>query len=67
MGSVAASGGYWISMGANEIWASPTTLTGSIGVGATIPTFQRLLDKVGVHVDGIATTPITSTIDPCSP
>ena len=38
MGSVAASGGYWISMAADEIWASPTTLTGSIGVGATIPT-----------------------------
>jgi protease-4 len=64
MGSVAASGGYWISMAANEIWASPTTLTGSIGVGATIPTFERLLDKVGVHVDGIGTTPVTSTIDP---
>jgi protease-4 len=64
MGSVAASGGYWISMGANEIWASPTTLTGSIGVGATVPTFERLLDKFGVHVDGIGTTPITATIDP---
>jgi protease-4 len=64
MGSVAASGGYWISMAANEIWASPTTLTGSIGVGAQVPTFQRLLDKLGVHVDGIGTTPITSTIDP---
>jgi protease-4 len=38
MGSVAASGGYWIAMGADEIWASPTTLTGSIGVGATLPT-----------------------------
>jgi len=63
MGSVAASGGYWISMAANEIWASPTTLTGSIGVGATIPTFQRLLDKLGVHVDGIGTTPITAAID----
>jgi protease IV len=67
MGSVAASGGYWISMAANEIWASPTTLTGSIGVGATIPTFQRLLDKLGVHVDGIGTTPITGTIDPLQP
>ena len=64
MGSVAASGGYWISMAANEIWASPTTLTGSIGVGETIPTFQRLLDKVGVHVDGIGTTPITASVDP---
>src|SRR5262249_36958760 len=63
MGSVAASGGYWISMGANEIWASPTTLTGSIGVGATIPTFQRLLDKVGVHVDGIGTTELSVAFD----
>jgi protease IV len=64
MGSVAASGGYWISMAANEIWASPSTLTGSIGVGATIPTFQRLLERFGVHVDGVGTTPITSTVDP---
>jgi protease-4 len=64
MGSVAASGGYWISMGANEIWASPTTLTGSIGVGATIPTFQRLLDKLGVHVDGIGTTELAGALDP---
>jgi protease-4 len=63
MGSVAASGGYWISMAADEIWASPTTLTGSIGVGATIPTFRRLLDKVGVHVDGIGTTEIAGTFD----
>ena len=64
MGSVAASGGYWISMAANEIWASPTTLTGSIGVGATVPTFERLLDKLGVHVDGIGTTPITANVNP---
>jgi protease-4 len=63
MGSVAASGGYWISMGANEIWASPTTLTGSIGVGATIPTYQRLLDKVGVHIDGIGTTELAGAFD----
>jgi protease-4 len=63
MGSVAASGGYWISMAANEIWASPTTLTGSIGVGATIPTFQRLLDKLGVHVDGIGTTKLADAFD----
>ncbi len=59
MGSVAASGGYWISMAANEIWASPTTLTGSIGVGATIPTVPRTLDAVGVHVDGIGTTDLS--------
>jgi protease-4 len=63
MSSVAASGGYWISMAADEIWANPTTLTGSIGVGATIPTFRRLLDKVGVHVDGIGTTEIAGTFD----
>ena len=56
MSSVAASGGYWISMGADEIWASPTTLTGSIGVGAAIPNFSRGLDRIGVHVDGVGTT-----------
>jgi protease-4 len=63
MGSVAASGGYWISMAANEIWASPATLTGSIGVGATIPTFPRTLDAVGVHVDGIGTTELSGAFD----
>ena len=63
MGSVAASGGYWIAMAADEIWASPTTLTGSIGVGATIPTFQRTLDRVGIHFDGIGTTDISGGLD----
>lgn len=63
MGSVAASGGYWISMAANEIWASPTTLTGSIGVGATIPTIPRLLDRFGIHVDGIGTTELAGSFD----
>jgi protease-4 len=58
MGSVAASGGYWISMAADEIWASPESITGSIGIGAYFPTFQRTLDKVGVHVDGVGTTPL---------
>ena len=53
MSSVAASGGYWISMGADEIWATPTTITGSIGVGATFPTFSRALDQLGIHVDGV--------------
>jgi len=55
MGSVAASGGYWISMTADEIFASPTTITGSIGVGALAPTFPRALDRLGVHIDGIGT------------
>ena len=63
MGSVAASGGYWISMGADEIWASPTTLTGSIGVGMTIPTIPRTLERIGIHVDGIGTTELSGGID----
>jgi protease-4 len=58
MGSVAASGGYWISMAADEIWASPESITGSIGIGAYFPTFHRTLDKLGVHVDGVGTTPL---------
>jgi protease-4 len=64
MGSVAASGGYWISMSADEIWASPTTLTGSIGVGATLPTFPRTLDHLGVHVDGLGTTDLSGQFSP---
>ena len=63
MGSVAASGGYWISMSADEIWASATTLTGSIGVGATIPTIPRTLDWLGVHIDGIGTTELAGALD----
>jgi protease-4 len=58
MSSYAASGGYYISAAANQIFASPTTLTGSIGVFSVIPTIQRTLDKVGVKVDGIGTTPL---------
>ncbi len=56
MSSVAASGGYYIAMAADEIWASDTTITGSIGVGALVPTVPRTLDKLGVHVDGFGTT-----------
>ncbi len=56
MGTLAASGGYYISMFADEIWASESTITGSIGVGALVPTIQRGLDALGVHVDGIGTT-----------
>ena len=67
MSSVAASGGYWISMAANEIWASPTTLTGSIGVGATIPTFPRTLAALGVHVDGIGTTQLSGAFETTRP
>jgi protease-4 len=58
MSTYAASGGYYISAAANEIFASPTTLTGSIGVFSVVPTFERTLDKLGVKVDGIGTTPL---------
>ncbi len=58
MSTYAASGGYYISTAANEIFASPTTLTGSIGVFSVVPTFQRSLEKLGVKVDGIGTTPL---------
>jgi protease-4 len=56
MSSLAASGGYYIAMPADEIWASESTLTGSIGVGALIPTVQRGLNTLGISVDGIGTT-----------
>ncbi len=56
MGDLAASGGYYIAAPADEIWAQPTTITGSIGIFATIPTVNRTLDKIGVSVDGVGTT-----------
>jgi protease IV len=62
MSSTAASGGYYIAMDADEIWASPTTLTGSIGVFAVFPTLERALAKFGVHVDGIGTTPLADAM-----
>ena len=58
MSSYAASGGYYIAAAANQIFASPTTITGSIGVFSYIPTFQRTLERIGVNVDGIGTTPL---------
>ena len=56
MSSVAASGGYWISMAADEIFASPATITGSIGIFGMFPTFQRTLDALGISTDGVGTT-----------
>ncbi|KAF7786012.1 protease IV [Pseudoalteromonas rubra] len=61
MGSVAASGGYWIAASANEIWASPSTITGSIGVFGTILTFENSLKELGVYSDGVATTELKSS------
>lgn len=59
MGSYAASGGYYISAPAREIWASPATITGSIGIFSVIPTFGKTLGKVGITVDGVGTTPLS--------
>jgi len=56
MSSLAASGGYYIAMGADKIVASPATLTGSVGVFFMMPTFQRSLERLGVHTDGVGTT-----------
>jgi protease IV len=58
MSSYGASGGYYIAAAANEIFASPTTLTGSIGVFTVVPTFEHTLEKLGVKVDGIGTSPL---------
>lgn len=56
MSSVAASGGYWIASAANEIWAAPSTITGSIGVFGSFMTFENTMAKLGVYSDGVATT-----------
>jgi len=62
MANYAASGGYYISAPADEIWASPATITGSIGIFAIIPTVPRTLAKVGVNVDGVGTTPLSGQL-----
>ena len=70
MGDVAASGGYWIAMDGDEIWAEPTTITGSIGIFGLIMTIPDTLAKIGVHTDGIGTTPLAGSFDirrPLSP
>ena len=56
MGSVAASGGYWISAPANEIWAEPTTITGSIGIFGLLHTAENVMPTLGLNVDGVGTT-----------
>lgn len=58
MGSVAASGGYWIATAADEIWAQPTTITGSIGVWGLVPNFSGSMQRLGIHNDGFGTTPL---------
>ncbi|MGN6520185.1 MAG: signal peptide peptidase SppA [Dokdonella sp.] len=70
MGDVAASGGYWISMASDEIWAEPNTITGSIGIFGLVVTVPDTLAKLGIHTDGVGTTPLAGTLDirrPLSP
>lgn len=62
MSSVAASGGYWVSMDADEIWAHNTTVTGSIGIFGLIPTVDKPLGKLGIHTDGVGTTPLAGAL-----
>ncbi|MFV0447105.1 MAG: signal peptide peptidase SppA [Vibrio sp.] len=59
MSSLAASGGYWISMSADKIVAQPTTLTGSIGIFSVITTFEKGLNKLGIYTDGVGTSPFS--------
>ncbi len=63
MGSVAASGGYWVSTTADRIYAEPSTITGSIGVFGIIPTFKGTLEKLGLSADGVKTTPLSGEPD----
>ena len=62
MGAVAASGGYYIAADADEIWATPSTITGSIGVFAAFPTFEELLQRVGIYTDGVGTTDLAGSM-----
>lgn len=61
-GGVAASGGYWIASTADEIWSTPATITGSIGVFGMIPTFEHSLEAIGVHSDGVGTTAMADAL-----
>lgn len=67
MGSLAASGAYWIASGANRIVASPTTLTGSIGIFAAFPTFEGTAKEFGITSDGIGTTGMADVGNPLRP
>jgi protease IV len=67
MTGMAASGGYWIAAGADEIWASPSTLTGSIGVFGLFPDVSAGLEAIGIHNDGLGTTSIAGALRPDRP
>jgi protease-4 len=67
MGNVAASGGYWISMAADEVIADPGTITGSIGVFSILPTAEKVVDKLGIHTAGAPTTWLADAYNPLRP
>lgn len=60
MGALAASGGYWIAMPADEVWATETTITGSIGAFSIVPTIEESLDSLGLQTDGVETGPLAA-------
>jgi protease IV len=63
MGNLAASGGYWVAMAGDKIYAEPSTITGSIGVFAILPSFKGTLAKLGIGADGVKTTPLSGEPD----
>ena len=67
MGNIAASGGYWISANAHEIWASHNTITGSIGIFGILPTIDRALSEIGINSDGVKTSRLDLSGDVTSP
>jgi len=67
MGDVAASGGYWISMASDEVIADASTVTGSIGVFAILPTADKVVDKLGIHTAGVTTTWLADAYNPLRP
>lgn len=67
MGNVAASGGYWIALAADEVIADPSTITGSIGVFAILPTAEKVVDKLGIHTAGTTTTWLADAYNPLRP
>ena len=63
MGSVAASGGYWVATAGDTIFAEPSTITGSIGVFGILPSFEGSMAKLGIGADGVKTTPLSGEPD----
>lgn len=67
MGDIAASGGYWISMTSDVIYAEPTTITGSIGIFGLFPDASKTMDTIGLHAEGTTTTWLAGALDPLRP